>query len=216
MKTSIFIATGILTLVILFGGTLYAANGDLVVNGNLSVGTAIRYPDNSLQTSAWLPAGTIIMFGSTTAPTGWMIADGSAVSRSTYSALFAVIGTTYGAGDESSTFNLPDFRGVFPKGAGTTDRAAGVDASGNHYSGALGDYSQDKMQGHWHKQMDNNGAGGSTLWGYQIWSGNRSPNLNDEGFNAIGGPKSDGTNGIPRTGHTTEPQSLGVNFIIKY
>ena len=64
------------------------------------------------------PAGTIKMFGGSTAPDGYLICDGSAVSRTTYAALFAAIGTTYGAGDGSATFNLPDLQGRFPLGAG--------------------------------------------------------------------------------------------------
>lgn len=51
-----------------------------------------------------------------TAPIGWLLCDGAAVSRSTYSPLFAAIGTTYGAGDGSTTFNLPDLRGRVPVG----------------------------------------------------------------------------------------------------
>lgn len=53
--------------------------------------------------------GSIVMFAGSTAPQGWLLCDGSAVSRSTYSALFDVIGTYYGEGDESTTFNVPDF-----------------------------------------------------------------------------------------------------------
>jgi len=58
-----------------------------------------------------IPAGVIEMFGGSTAPTGYLLCDGSAVSRTTYSALFTAIGTTYGAGDGSTTFNLPNFKG---------------------------------------------------------------------------------------------------------
>lgn len=58
-----------------------------------------------------MPAGSITAWGSATAPAGWLLCDGSAVSRSTYGALFAAIGTTYGAGDGSTTFNVPDLRG---------------------------------------------------------------------------------------------------------
>jgi microcystin-dependent protein len=57
------------------------------------------------------PVGTVVPYAGSTAPPGWLVADGSAVSRSTYSELFAAIGTTYGAGDGSTTFNLPDLRG---------------------------------------------------------------------------------------------------------
>lgn len=58
-----------------------------------------------------LPIGSIMPYTKATAPTNWLICDGSAVSRLDYSQLFAVIGTTYGAGDGSTTFNLPDLRG---------------------------------------------------------------------------------------------------------
>lgn len=63
-------------------------------------------------------AGTIQMFAGSTAPTGWLMCDGSAVSRATYATLFAVIGTTYGVGDGSTTFNLPDMRGRVAVGVG--------------------------------------------------------------------------------------------------
>lgn len=57
------------------------------------------------------PAGIVLPFAGSTAPQGYLLCDGSAVSRDTYSALFAVIGTTYGAGDESTTFNVPNISG---------------------------------------------------------------------------------------------------------
>ena len=56
-----------------------------------------------------LTPGFIAPFAGSTAPDGWLICDGSAVSRTTYAALFAIIGTTYGAGDGNSTFNLPNY-----------------------------------------------------------------------------------------------------------
>lgn len=62
------------------------------------------------QVSAGLPSGFIAMYGSTTQPGGWLKCDRAAVSRTTYAALFAVIGSSYGAGDGSTTFNVPDFR----------------------------------------------------------------------------------------------------------
>ena len=56
-----------------------------------------------------MPVGTITAFGSTTPPNGWLLCEGQAVSRTTYSALYAAIGDTHGAGDGSTTFNLPDY-----------------------------------------------------------------------------------------------------------
>lgn len=96
------------------------------------------------------PVGAILPYGGSSIPTGWLLCDGSEVSRTTYDELFAVVGTSFGNGNGSSTFNLPDLRGIFPKGAGTTNRAAGVDAAGNYYAGTLGGYSQDSIQGHKH------------------------------------------------------------------
>lgn len=60
--------------------------------------------------------GAVMYFAMSSAPTGWLKANGAAVSRTTYAALFAKIGTTFGAGDGRTTFNLPDFRGEFIRG----------------------------------------------------------------------------------------------------
>lgn len=65
-----------------------------------------------------IPPGTIWDYASAAIPVGWLACDGSAVSRSTYSALFMIIAETYGAGNGSTTFNLPDFRGRTSIGAG--------------------------------------------------------------------------------------------------
>jgi microcystin-dependent protein len=86
-----------------------------------------------------LPAGSMQMYAgtatqtvslgvvTTTAPSGWLLANGNAISRTTYSSLFSAIGTTYGTGDGSTTFNLPDLRGRLPMGSGT---GVGLNASG--------------------------------------------------------------------------------------
>lgn len=62
------------------------------------------------------PAGAVMSFASVSAPAGWLECDGSTISRATYSDLFGVVGTTYGAGDGSTTFKLPDLRGEFIRG----------------------------------------------------------------------------------------------------
>ena len=67
------------------------------------------------------PIGSLIMWGTTSAPNGWLICDGSAVSRTTYSDLFAVIGTTFGVGNGSTTFNLPQLKSKFPAGYNSAD-----------------------------------------------------------------------------------------------
>ncbi len=74
--------------------------------------------------SSAVPAGTVIAYSGGAIPTGYLLADGSAVSRTTYSDLFATIGTMYGNGDGSTTFNLPNYSGQFLRG---TDNGQGVD-----------------------------------------------------------------------------------------
>ena len=100
-------------------------------------------PTNSPKGSAFqavqpsvIPVGIIQMFAGSTAPNGWLVCDGSTVSRSAYSDLFKIIGTTYGAGNSNTTFTLPDMRGRFAMGAGT---GTGLNSSG---SGAVSGSSQ--------------------------------------------------------------------------
>ena len=77
-----------------------------------------------------IPAGTIVAFGNATAPTGWLICNDAAVSRSTYARLFAVIGTSFGTGDGSSNFNVPDMRDRVPLGKGTNMDTMGAATTG--------------------------------------------------------------------------------------
>ena len=103
---------------------------DFAVGGH-GVGIGSPAPDNGLSIgmdtyingflTAKPPAGVIKMFAGAVAPTGWLFCDGSAISRTDYALLFATIGTAYGSGDGSTTFNLPDFRGRSPLGVGTGD-----------------------------------------------------------------------------------------------
>lgn len=73
-----------------------------------------------------VPIGTVTSYAGSTAPTGWLLCYGQAISRSTYSDLFTVVGTTYGSGDGSTTFNLPDCRGRTHAGK---DNMGGTSAS---------------------------------------------------------------------------------------
>lgn len=73
----------------------------------------------------FMPAGAVMPYAGSSAPSGWLLAYGQAVSRSTYAALYAAIGTTYGSGDGSTTFNVPDMRGRVVAGK---DNMGGVSA----------------------------------------------------------------------------------------
>jgi len=165
--------------------------------------------------SAWkvaadlTPAGAIVAFGGSAAPVGWLMCDGAAVSRTTYDALFSAIGTAFGIGDGSTTFNLPNFKGVSPTGIGAQD------INGRTKTGpSLGEVREDKLQGHAHILRGGPGAvsdwfGGSGLGG-GVGIGPET-----EGYET-GIPISDGTNGDPQTGAYTHGPELGVNFIIKF
>ena len=72
--------------------------------------TKYDYSGASLTGIEGIPTATIVPWSSSSVPTGFLECNGAAVSRSTYSALFAIVGTTYGAGDGASTFNLPDLQ----------------------------------------------------------------------------------------------------------
>ena len=91
-----------------------------------------------------VPIGTIIDYAGSTLPDGYLECDGSAVSRTTYASLFAAIGTTWGTGDGSTTFNLPDLRGRTAIGAGT-GTAGGATA---HSLGSKG--GDERLQSHTH------------------------------------------------------------------
>ena len=84
------------------------------------------------------PVGSVQYFALPSAPAGWLKANGAAVSRTTYAALFVAIGTSFGAGNGSTTFNLPDLRGEFIRGV---DDGRGVDAGR-----ALGSWQADASQ----------------------------------------------------------------------
>lgn len=81
------------------------------------------------------PVGTVVAYAGSTAPAGWQLCFGQAVSRTTFAALFTVLGTTYGAGDGSTTFNLPDLRGRTPFGL---DNMGGTDAGRLNTANTLG------------------------------------------------------------------------------
>ena len=92
--------------------------------------TSKEYVDSFLAYATGMPVGFIAAYAAGTAPGGWLKCDGSAVSRTTYAALFNLIGTSYGAGDNSTTFNLPDLRGEFIRGR-SDSRAVGSKQAGS-------------------------------------------------------------------------------------
>jgi microcystin-dependent protein len=105
-----------------------------------------------------VPTGGMVFYGAAAAPTGFLLCDGSLVSRATYSTLFAVTGTTYGAGDGSTTFGLPDLRGAFPLGkaaAGTGSTLGSTGGSLDHtHTGPSHTHSVTVTEDGWHSALN--------------------------------------------------------------
>jgi microcystin-dependent protein len=99
---------------------------------NLTDEITISFPDQS--ENIGVPTGMVMWYTLNTPPGGWLECDGSAVSRTTYSKLFGVIGTNYGSGNGSTTFNLPELRAQFIRG---WDNGRGVD-SGRSFGSTQG------------------------------------------------------------------------------
>lgn len=157
--------------------------------------------------SSGAPAGTILPCGNATALPGTLLCQGQAVSRTTYAALFAAIGTAYGVGDGSTTFNLPNTQGYFLRGAGTT----GI------YSATRGTVQDDRMQGHMHQQQVNVSVGSSnTQDGSILGCGNGGAQVKSYVNYYTNNPSSDGSNGVPRIASETRPANVGVNYCIAY
>jgi microcystin-dependent protein len=109
--------------------------GNLQLGGNLITGLGTGVAGTDAVNVAQLASinsvltGTIQMWPTVTAPSGYLLCTGTAVSRSTYAALFAVIGTTFGVGDGSTTFNLPNYSDRLPIGSGTIGALAATGGS---------------------------------------------------------------------------------------
>lgn len=147
------------------------------------------------ETRQMAPAGAVTYFARSTAPAGWLKANGAAISRTAYADLFSAIGTTFGAGDGFNTFNLPDLRGEFLRGL---DDGRGVD-SGR----VIGTPQSDEIRSHYHSQTGANGLGGS-LVNYQAVSVNAiSPVTLFNQTAAFGGPE-------------TRPRNVALLACIKF
>lgn len=133
-----------------------------------------------------IKAGTVAHFAASAAPAGWLKANGAAVSRSLYAALFGAIGITYGAGDGATTFLVPDLRGEFLRGL---DDGRGVDAAR-----VLGSAQMDELKSHTHS-----GAVGNTI---------------QAGSGALGATSTNQTGATGGT--ETRPRNVALLACIKY
>ena len=163
--------------------------------------------------SSSVPVGSIFQMAFTPDSTWlttnkFLICDGSSLNSSTdtqYASLYSAIGTTWG-GSSASAFNIPDLKGAYLRGVGPST------AFTKNQTITLAQTLSDQMQGHHHQfsiTADIAQSGSNR-------NAPHTPNLNVTNLGMVGNPSSDGSNGAPRTGDETRPNSKGVQFIIKF
>ena len=151
------------------------------------------------------PVGSIQAYGGATAPWGWLLCQGQAISRTTYAELFGVIGTSFGAGDGSTTFNIPDLRGEFLRGAGTNSH------SGQGSGGSVGQHQNATAVPDIYTA-----AAGTVIVSPgkdAIWSNTDAEVSASSGYKTVALSTAGGTN-IP-SNYMVRPTNTSVNFIIK-
>jgi microcystin-dependent protein len=153
----------------------------------------------------FVPTGAVLPFAGSTAPDGFLLCDGSAVSRSTYSALYTAIGVAHGYGDNSTTFNLPDYRGRFLRGrdGGTAVDPNAATRTAMNTGGATGDavgsIQADDYKSHAHNIGVRNGGDGA---------GSKARSTTDGASSATAATELSG-------GSETRPKNAYVNYVIK-
>ncbi len=198
------------------GATVTTTHGTSITIA--SDGTNIFYPDytnivniaSAIAAQYAAPSGAIIPFGFPTAPSGWLVCNGAAYSRTTYSSLFTAISTLWGSGDGSTTFNIPDFRGMFLRG---WDNGAGNDL--NTPGRTFASYEDSAFTSHNHTASDSghthptsfggNSGGGYYAGGSAASSVSGSTTQNGYANISIGGT------GSPET----TPQNYAILYCIK-
>jgi microcystin-dependent protein len=163
--------------------------------------------------NASVPPGSIMAYMGTNPPSGWLLCDGSAVSRTLYSRLFGVIGVANGYGDGMNTFNLPDLRAMFLRGV---DGNAGIDIErdmraaakpGGNAGNAVGSLQQDQFKSHHH-------ANGSFNQVLKLSNGTSTTATSTD----VTSNEPDIINSVPMMnagGTETRPKNVYVNYIIK-
>jgi microcystin-dependent protein len=148
-----------------------------------------------------LPPGCIFPYGGASVPGGYLLCDGSAVSRTTYSVLLSAIGTTYGAGDGINTFNVPDLQGRVPVGYHSTESEFNsLGETGGEKTHVL---TETEMPSHAHSYtVTSDGTGGY----YNTAGANHAIDLSSATTGYTGG----------NTAHNNLQPYITLNYIIKY
>ena len=177
-----------------------AAEADSTLESTLRSLVSAETTARNTAISKAVPAGTVIAFAANKAPEGFLLCNGAAVSRTTYKVLFSAIGTTYGKGNGSSTFNLPNLTDKFIQGSGTagTVKAAGL-PDHKHYLTHTQTY---------YYIVEGSDTFFTTAYNTQYGE------LLDEGRGNIGNASE--SNAIYGKSTTVQPPALTMRFYIKY
>lgn len=216
---------GIFVVSLDFGGTVFNGSARWLEisarasgSGNPFTNTfprqAITAAPYAVYANNGVPPGSVMAFMGTTAPTGWLLCDGSAVSRTTYAALYAVVGNSSGSGDGSTTFHLPDLRGMFLRGVDGTagrdpDKASrSAPAPGGNFGNLVGSAQTDAFRSHQH-------------YNPRVNAGISDPGNPPGGYAGLAGLLDTTTSlttasTVPAAANETRPRNIYVNFIIKY
>lgn len=209
--------------------TLDLNGNDITGTGNIDItGTIESSGDILCNGGSLLPLGVVLPYAGSSAPTNWLFCYGQEISRTTYATLFAIIGTTYGAGDASTTFNLPDLRGRVVAGQddmGGTSANRLTDQSGGLDGDVLGDTGgaethtlvTAELPAHTHDSGTLTQAGG-TVWtgggdgaNVSAGSGATPRNATETSINITGSTGSTGSD----TAHNNVQPTIILNYIIR-
>lgn len=194
---------------------LTTQGGDLVDAGDVIGPKGDKGDTGADGATGGAPSGAMMMYGASIAPTGWLLCDGSPVSRTTYSDLFAVVGTSFGVGNGSTTFNLPNMNSRMPRQDTSHFAQAGGTTPASHSHSVEGGI-RPVIAHVGISQSDS----GPNIWTERIagdtWTANFE--VNDTSATTSNTVKTNGAKVVGDTDLSDDllPPYLNVSFIIKY